>query len=771
MQVRPTLRLSAIPALSFAAACAVGAGGGLFIPLPAWFSYLMAGVIAMIGTVVLFFSSWRRFGAFLAYLAIAILTLARSNGDIGRSDRALLAQLESDTVTAACRGVVIWREGGAETARSEHFWLDHVQLTLSDGSCFASNLRVNLSLPLALTGGIEIGDVIACEAVLQSAHARHLRSARELTWSLRERHWGDARISEDESLVIVKGGFSAARYVHEARRQVQAALRGLLSPDAAAIASALLLGSRETFSVDFREDVQTTGLAHLFALSGLNTGLLASLLWTVMSLLFVPRKWRYGVLLVLLSGYAVLGLGVPSLFRSTLMAGLFITGRLLAKSAHPANLLLAAMAIELFIWPLHLLDAGFALSYLSMAGIIAAYLTFSQPLQQLLNSEKSTFRGKLKDILSGTLGAQVATAPLAAMLFGKAPALAVLVNLIAIPLFSLLLVLILCALVLGSVSGLLAAPFAQSVNFLVWGFVKVTGIAADFPLASVGLSTSGPLIFLAFLAGVIAIVFMWRARLNAAFVMLLLCLNIVVWENAFSSNKHAEFIPLSRDLGGSSFIRIGECSCIAGFGADWEADRMVMVLDERMRMHGIKRADVALAISRKASAIGGARELLRYSRPRTFLNCAEPRETSASLMLDAASLLHCDQQLDLKRDQISQVSGVTVGNFCSTNLPQSECSIIAIADSSCAIVIAEGAEKEFSQHVAELLAQSRSVLLVDCNRATVSSFNCGRKIDPADQARRGNWFLGAEGWERQETSGERLMRLWQLDLLAARDRT
>lgn len=163
MQARQAIRLADIPALSFAVASLVGVVGSLFIPLSKDTGFAIALILATVALVCLAFPQVSKLGALIGYVAIATLVLARGESHIARRDRAWLAQINSDTVIANCRGVVLWREGGRESARSEKFRLGGVRLEIGDSVLESASLQVRLSLPLSDATAINIGDVVACK--------------------------------------------------------------------------------------------------------------------------------------------------------------------------------------------------------------------------------------------------------------------------------------------------------------------------------------------------------------------------------------------------------------------------------------------------------------------------------------------------------------------------------------------------------------------------------------------------------------------------------
>ncbi len=636
MQPRREVSLSDVPALWFAIAAFAGAAVSLVLNVSSEIAFFVA--IAGFASAVLALSLLRnrRIGIFLVYVAIVLIALMRGNSNIAREERELLVRFDPDTAIVPCRGVVVWKDEARQSSLSDRLWLDGVRLSLPDTAFECDQLRVRLSVPIAEAARVQIGDVIACEVRVESAHKIQERSVRELCWTLRERIVAEARLKNTESLVIVPGAWTLNEAVYEARRRVLAVFEHHLRPDARAVAGALLLGSREAFSSQFREDLQLTGLAHLFALSGLNTGLLVSLLWLLLAWMRVPGRTRYALLLLLLIGYTVLGLGVPSLFRSAMMAGLVIIARILARPSHPVNLLLFAAGVELLIWPLHILDAGFILSYLSMAGILTAYLALQQPLQDLLKAGAQTLRRRTADTMSSTIGAQLATAPTAALLFGRVPGLAIVVNVIAIPLFSLLVVLILWMMLLYPINETAASVVARAIEGLVGLFAFFTWGSAALVGASVITNTPLWASCAAIITQTIAIVVSLRGRTQIALITTLVAMNLLIWPSLLADPCSARVMVLGDTASPVVYARLGAMSVVVGCGSEWNSNQTAYKLKSTMSRDGQSRIGVLVIDSRAIDHIGGAPLVIDEIEPAIVLDFSTHRDTRASKLLDAA---------------------------------------------------------------------------------------------------------------------------------------
>ncbi len=203
-----------------------------------------------------------------------------------------------------------------------------------------------------------------------------------------------------------------------------------LPPREAALAGAILLGAGSDPAL--RAPFVRLGLAHLFALSGLHVGLIAGLAALALRPLARgprSRAWSLGPLLAV---YAVLVSMPGSVTRATGLAvvalGAPVVGRR-GDSLRTLGLLFWANAM----WePLAVLDTGLRLSYLAAAGIVGGHRLLAPYLRSLAPVWRAVAGG-----LVVTLAAQTATLVEVAASFGRLNLCAPLVNLVAVPVFSL----------------------------------------------------------------------------------------------------------------------------------------------------------------------------------------------------------------------------------------------------------------------------------------------------------------------------------------------
>ncbi len=205
------------------------------------------------------------------------------------------------------------------------------------------------------------------------------------------------------------------------------------SDDTFGVAAALVLGYREALGAEVRATYADAGAMHILAVSGLHVGLVLWLFHALLQRIFFFRtyqgRWlRILILLGVLWAFALLTGLSPSVCRAATMFSFFLLARLFEREVFVWNVLAASAFILLVIDPFLLLQPGFQLSYLALAGILAFQPWLAQwwqPTQPALRYGWS--------LLTLSVAAQLGTAPVSMYYFHQFPVLFALSGLIAVP--------------------------------------------------------------------------------------------------------------------------------------------------------------------------------------------------------------------------------------------------------------------------------------------------------------------------------------------------
>lgn len=296
---------------------------------------------------------------------------------------------------------------------------------------------------------------------------------------------------------------------------------------AAALAKALLLGETAELTPETVSAFRDGGVAHILAISGVHVALLALGLTIALGPLRPSVRTRDSVVLLATLAFGAFTGGRAPVLRAVFMIGLYLVARLVGRPTSPAHVMAFSALVLLAVDPANLFDVGFLLSYAAVFGIAAVAPLFSDPLRRHLPAP-------LADGVAATLGAELCVFPIQATVFHVVPFVALLSNLVVVPLSSLFLFAaallmpfllagpLAAAFALGPLTALSGAIVGILRLFDSLGAVRVvpTPLFVEAALLALLLAAAGTLRARrprrAALAGALALVFLASARPSSA---------------------------------------------------------------------------------------------------------------------------------------------------------------------------------------------------------------------------------------------------------------
>jgi competence protein ComEC len=243
-----------------------------------------------------------------------------------------------------------------------------------------------------------------------------------------------------------------------------------------AVLEALLLGERGRMDETATLALQKSGLYHLIAISGAHIAIISFLLFGLLRLCRIPRRPSYAVLIVLLVFFAMLVEGRASVFRATIMAIVYLVGRLLWKKANFLNTISFSAFLLLLANPFSLFDMGFELTYAATLSIILFFPRLVRFLPRLPL--------RLTELFTLSLTAQLGVLPFIARSFHRVAFASLFLNLLAMPLIGLIMGIGLAYLAFSFLSAFMANSLAQVLTFLIRLFLGLTRLLEAIPAFS-----------------------------------------------------------------------------------------------------------------------------------------------------------------------------------------------------------------------------------------------------------------------------------------------
>jgi competence protein ComEC len=319
-----------------------------------------------------------------------------------------------------------------------------------------------------------------------------------------------------DGLEVLPATGSLAGKLEGLRRAAAEGLDRAIPEPEAGLAAGVLIGLRDRVDRDLAAAFTTAGASHVVAISGWNIAIVASTLAALAGGL--QRRRRAILTAVAIVVYIAFVGPSASVVRAGVMAGVVLLARELGRPGTAAAALGWAVTGLLLVDPAWIDDAGFRLSVLATAGIIA---WGSSMTERLSGTAPGRLRRWLAEILGVSLAAQAATTPIVLLEFGRLSLVAPAVNLVVVPLVPPAMAAGTLALGAGLLTGLgLPSILAVLIGLPAWVLyavmVAAVRLGAGLPMASVELAPPWDTISAALSLVAILAVAHWGGRLLAA---------------------------------------------------------------------------------------------------------------------------------------------------------------------------------------------------------------------------------------------------------------
>ena len=416
--------------------------------------------------------------------------------------------------------------------------------------------------------------------------------------------------------------FSPSYWASRLRSGLAARLSEAVPQESRPFMLTVWLGDRRRITDETYTKFLESGTAHILAVSGIHLGIVFMTVSYALRVFVPRRRTRACLTMAAVLLFALMAGARVSSVRAAVMIALYLTAELFDREPDtPTALSLAAILFTLHD-PDVVLGPGFQLSFLSIASI----LVFSGPIREHLLWMPRVIR----EAVAVTLAVQILPLPIAVTLFHVMPFAGVLLNLIIVPLLTIVLWLSfltsLSALVMGPAATLFGHAMHPFITLILWLVNAVSGFGAGHWY----IPTPTPLGIAAYAAASALLFFSLAAvRNRGPWIGVTVCALAVAAALWRPMSQEAEITFLDVGHGDAAFIRTPGGSTLLIDAGDRSGflDMGKRVVGPYLWSKGVMRLDALLISHPDRDHIGGAAYVLDHFKVGTvFLG---PRDSDA----------------------------------------------------------------------------------------------------------------------------------------------
>lgn len=265
------------------------------------------------------------------------------------------------------------------------------------------------------------------------------------------------------------------------KNKFETTINQIMPEPEASFLNGLILGEKGSMSQELIDSFNKTGTTHIIALSGFNVTIIIFAVATLFG--YLGRRNAFFISLAFVIFFVVMTGASSSVVRAAIMVMLVLAAPLLGRHAKSINILVLTAFVMILFNPLILrYDLGFALSFLSISGLV---LLSPLIIKKFEKGKLAKTPSLIKTPLIETLSAQVFAFPLILYSFLRVSIIAPLTNVLILPFIPLTMFLGFVAAILGMISRFLGEIFAYFPFFFLKYMIVVVKLCSKIPFASI----------------------------------------------------------------------------------------------------------------------------------------------------------------------------------------------------------------------------------------------------------------------------------------------
>ena len=352
-------------------------------------------------------------------------------------------------------------------------------------------------------------------------------------------------------IVKIQTGSSYISSIYRFADSVKNIYKNTYSEQNAGIMQSIVLGDRSGLDDDVKRMYQKNGISHILAISALHVSLVGMFIYDVLK----KRMGRIASACVstfLIISYLCMTGYSASASRAVIMILVYMLADVLGRTSDMANTLGIASVILLWINPFNITNAAFWMSFLAMAGIIFIKPLLSDDKTILIFVKRPDKRKagfpmiilfRIADSVITGLCVTIGTLPVVLIISGQIPIISLLLNIIVIPLMSVIMISGIFTGIAGMFSLEAAYFFAGAGGYILDFYDKLCSLSSHFKYSVIVTGTPDTmrvvLYFIVLIIWICAHIILKNKRIDAVCFVLLVCVMTGLHYNINSDMKIA----------------------------------------------------------------------------------------------------------------------------------------------------------------------------------------------------------------------------------------
>lgn len=454
------------------------------------------------------------------------------------------------------------------------------------------------------------------------------------------REQGYFYIVYEKSFTVVSARADRYRTVlFQLKQHLQSVIQSSLPSKQAGIVQTMLLGDKSALDLDIRQLYQQNGIGHLLAISGLHITILCMAFYQFLLILRFPRVAAVPLTLAVLWSYGELTGFSISASRAILMMCLYLFGGLVGRSYDLLSAMACSALLILVQNPFAITSCSFLLSYAAILGVGVVHPALQECFlggEQERRSRKrrlhrmererrssgcfgllrwkiTSLREVLLQSLLVNLSIQITTLPVLLSFYYEVPTYGILLNLLVLPLASLLVILAAVASLAGLFLPWVATFLFGTVSLILswYEFLCTLFLKLPMPITLLGKPSDAKLYLYLFCA-VIGVWVWWKRHART--------LPLIFWSIGTIFLFMPPLVPALSitflDVGQGDGILIhtpDQTTILIDGGSSSEKKVGEYRIKPYLKYHGIGKIDYMIVSHADEDHISGQKELLQYS--------------------------------------------------------------------------------------------------------------------------------------------------------------